>query len=350
MKLKKFFAGVLAAAMMLTVGATAVLAETPADATADDSVTITKTYKLENDNTASGEDTFTFTITGLKVENSAVKIVPQITDSTKTVTLAASKDGATQNFTVKYGDLNITRPGVYYYTITESGSYAGVTGTNSLILKVTAGYEGNSKILSYWSAVRETENSSKSAGFTNTYKAGSLSVTKNVTGSLGDHESDFYFLVSLSSDKNVTSTVSYAGGRNESGNFTFTKNGEGENATWTASKVLKLQDGETFTISNLPYGVSYNVKELSDGTNENSTVNDNAKLTVDGTEYTVSYDNAATGALNAASAATTITNSAGTATIDTGVILDNAPYIALLAIVAIGGVALMLNKRRRDEE
>jgi hypothetical protein len=350
MKLKKFFAGVLAAAMMLTVGATAALAETPAGATADDSVTITKTYKLENDNTASGEDTFTFTIAGQDVKNSAVKEVPRITNPTKTVTLAASKDGATQNFTVRYGDLNITRPGVYYYTITESGSYAGVTGTNSLILKVTAGYEGNSKTLSYWSAVRETENSNKGAGFTNTYKAGSLSVTKNVTGSLGDHESDFYFLVSLSSDKNVTSTVSYAGGRNENGNFTFTKNGEGENATWTASKVLKLHDNETFTISNLPYGVSYDVKELSDSTNVNSTVDGDAKLTVDGTEYTVSYDKVATGALNAASAATTITNSAGTATIDTGVILDNAPYIALLAIVAIGGVALVLNKRRRDEE
>lgn len=251
---------------------------------------------------------------------------------------------------MKYGDLNITRPGVYYYTITESGSYAGVTGTNSLILKVTAGYEGNSKTLSYWSAVRETENSNKGAGFTNTYKAGSLSVTKNVTGSLGDHESDFYFLVSLSSDKNVTSIVRYAGGRNENGDFTFTKNGEGENATWTASKVLKLHDNETFTISNLPYGVSYDVKELSDSTNVNSTVDGDAKLTVDGTEYTVSYDKVATGALNAASAATTITNSAGTATIDTGVILDNAPYIAMLAIVAIGGVALMLNKRRRDEE
>ena len=35
---------------------------------------------------------------------------------------------------------------------------------------------------------------------------------------------------------------------------------------------------------------------------------------------------------------------------DMGVVLDNAPYIAMLTIVAIGGVALMLNKRRRDEE
>lgn len=35
---------------------------------------------------------------------------------------------------------------------------------------------------------------------------------------------------------------------------------------------------------------------------------------------------------------------------DMGVVLDNAPYIAMLAIVVIGGVALMLNKRRRDEE
>ena len=33
MKLKKFFAGVLAAAMMLTVGATAAFATTPVDAT-----------------------------------------------------------------------------------------------------------------------------------------------------------------------------------------------------------------------------------------------------------------------------------------------------------------------------
>lgn len=48
MKLKKFFAGVLAAAMMLTVGATAAFATTPAVTYPDQSkVKIYKHYGLE---------------------------------------------------------------------------------------------------------------------------------------------------------------------------------------------------------------------------------------------------------------------------------------------------------------
>ena len=67
----------------------------------------------------------------------------------------------------------------------------------------------------------------------------------------------------------------------------------------------------------------------------------------DGNSTTSLTSNVQTMTKDAATVA--FTNTKG-ATIDTGVILDNAPYIALLAIVAIGGVALMLNKRRRDEE
>ena len=63
MKLKKFFAGVLAAAMMLTVGATAAFATTPEYTTTPDNVDlgIMKNYKVEK-GTAPKED-FTFSVT-----------------------------------------------------------------------------------------------------------------------------------------------------------------------------------------------------------------------------------------------------------------------------------------------
>lgn len=64
MKLKKFFAGVLAAAMMLTVGATAAFATEPAAITHNQALTATseiplyKTYEVKN-GTAPAE-TFSF--------------------------------------------------------------------------------------------------------------------------------------------------------------------------------------------------------------------------------------------------------------------------------------------------
>lgn len=46
---------------------------------------------------------------------------------------------------------------------------------------------------------------------------------------------------------------------------------------------------------------------------------------------------------------TTITNQRGDDTIDTGVILDNAPYILMLAVVAGGAMTLVIKKRREEE-
>ena len=46
--------------------------------------------------------------------------------------------------------------------------------------------------------------------------------------------------------------------------------------------------------------------------------------------------------------ATNITNTWGS-TIDTGVILDNAPYMLMLAVVAGGAMMLVIKKRREEE-
>ena len=107
-----------------------------------------------------------------------------------------------------------------------------------------------------------------------------------------------------------------------------------------------LKSGESISIANLPEGVEWTVNELDA---EGHPVANGATNGV----YTVSVDGA-TGSIVAAGATDTDNKASFTnnheGTPDMGVILDNAPYIALLAIVAIGGVALMLNKRRRDEE
>ena len=53
--------------------------------------------------------------------------------------------------------------------------------------------------------------------------------------------------------------------------------------------------------------------------------------------------------MNANAATVAYTNNKG-GVIDTGVILDNAPYIALLTIVAAGAVVMILKKRRNYED
>ncbi len=45
----------------------------------------------------------------------------------------------------------------------------------------------------------------------------------------------------------------------------------------------------------------------------------------------------------------TITNNKGDKNIDTGVILDNAPYMLMLAVVAGGAMTLVIKKRREEE-
>ncbi len=53
--------------------------------------------------------------------------------------------------------------------------------------------------------------------------------------------------------------------------------------------------------------------------------------------------------IDTANETVTITNNKGDDTIDTGVILDNAPYILMLAVVAGGAMTLVIKKRREEE-
>lgn len=379
MKLKKFFAGVLAAAMMLTVGATAALAAAPEYTTTPDNVDlgIMKNYKVEK-GTAPKED-FTFSVT-YKADKSKPYGTYTQPEASKSKTASfdsnmdAKADAYQASLGIKISDFELPAgPGKYCFEIKEdvpANKTPGVTydeTTRYLVITVAnnnglTGYVYYAQLYdsSYSPAasIKDKATGTKVPGdnaFTNTYTANNVVISKDIKGGLGDLAAKFNFKVKLTvaDTKNANQ---YVGAKIVHSDDTAVTVG----TVWSISAKdsedgwydVKLGRADQLELENLPEGVIVTVKET------------------DGNEYTVEQNPSDINSKNAnASYAKigTMNNSVVTATVgtangsigfintkegtpDMGVVLDNAPYIAMLAIVAIGGVALMLNKRRRDEE
>lgn len=404
MKLKKFFAGVLAAAMMLTVGATAAFAtegnNTPNDVrnSFPDMTTIdlnselelTKNYKVENGKAPFEKFEFDVTyvgavkkdtnVTGEPASNWSITKEADFTKDTAGVPtgatgLPASGTAYKENFKIKLNELNIPTggTGIYVYKITEKDngtpavSYNTDGGRLYLIVTVTHVTDGNGNIqdglYNYAVALRRGDDNITAANaakgtkvlateaFHNTYGAGnsvnSVELKKTVHGNFGDLGKDFTFNVTFNKavDKNYGNIAFEA----ENGRKVYKANDPTQTGVneleYGVEYVVTLKHGETIEFGNLPADVTYTMVE-------------NGKQDVEGTQkvdgiYTVTgektEDNKGTVTASATTAKEEIVNT-NQESPDMGVVLDNAPYIAMLAIVAIGGVVLMLNKRRRDEE
>ncbi len=393
MKLKKFFAGVLAAAMMLTVGATAAFAEGPAtDATtpaqetitgldgttkltADSSVNIYKRYEVVNG--AAPSETFEFEVrfaekfdTDKAATNAAAPVVSLNGEKKIAFTGPVTGNNNVGHFTLTPSELGLAAPagvGKYVYTITEknNGTPAVEYDTNTLYLVVSVVHRTNSTTHAiesgydyYVSLHKGSKTGEKSdAYFVNTYgKEGTLkelTLSKTVRGGFGDLGEEFTFQVVFhKNDTNYAGAVVKSTTENAS-----IVDSEGKPVTgvmaFETPYTVTLKHGNNIVFENLPAGVTYEI--LENGSEWN---------TVDGVkvakkdQYTVTLESGtltgekapeATGTISTANVFVGFINT-HEGQPDMGVVLDNAPYIAMLAIVAIGGVALMLNKRRRDEE
>lgn len=377
MKLKKFFAGVLAAAMMLTVGATAAFATTPEYTTTPDNVDlgIMKNYKVEK-GTAPKED-FTFSVTYVPDKSKPYTSTYTYTE-TKTVKFEenmTAKDVAyTRSLGIKISDFSLPEgPGKYCFEIKEtSNGTPGVTYDNrTRYLVITVANNDNLNGYVYYAQLYDSNYSPATSikgqatgtkvdganAFTNTYTANNVVISKDIKGGLGDLAAKFNFKVKLTvaDTKNANQ---YVGAKVVHSDDTAVTVGN----VWSISAKdsedgwydVKLGRNDQLELENLPEGVIVTVKETDDNEytvsqnpSDISSKNANTSYTKIGTftENTATV-NATVGAVNGSIGF--VNTKEGTP--DMGVVLDNAPYIAMLAIVAIGGVALMLNKRRRDEE
>lgn len=377
MKLKKFFAGVLAAAMMLTVVATAAFATTPEYTTTPDNVDlgIMKNYKVEK-GTAPKED-FTFSVTYVPDKSKPYTSTYTYT-GTKTVKFEENmtvKDVAyTGSLGIKISDFSLPEgPGKYCFEIKEtSNGTPGVTYDNSTrYLVITVANNDNLNGYVYYAQLYDSNYSPATSikgqatgtkvdganAFTNTYTANNVVISKDIKGGLGDLAAKFNFKVKLTvaDTKNANQ---YVGAKVVHSDDTAVTVG----TVWSISAKdsedgwydVKLGRNDQLELENLPEGVIVTVKEtdgneytVSQNPSDISSKNANTSYAKIGTftENTATV-NATVGAVNGSIGF--VNTKEGTP--DMGVVLDNAPYIAMLAIVAIGGVALMLNKRRRDEE
>lgn len=402
MKLKKFFAGVLAAAMMLTVGATAAFATTPdtisvkkdgseTDAKmfteSDDDLVLTKTLHVVK-GTAPDKMTFSFTVVK-QGETTAINGAASnaVFTATQNEPFVGSNKDYTATTTVQLATVlgnNKDKVGEYSYTITESTpAYPGVTPVDStLTMKITVVNQLDEQkqpianSYGYYVALyRDNKKVEAKDAFKNSYDSKSLTLSKTVHGALADLKKDFTFTIKFTKDT-TTATITnemYRGPQvgTLGDNVSIKLAGIGTTPL-TANTYLELDKSYTVSLrhngslelSNLPAGIKYEVFE--DGSevsgsdvvlNTTNTSGQSVKYVVtvknaDQNAVSFSNNNTVSGQINKENPAnvTTAFHNTNNAEPDMGVVLDNAPYIAMLAIVAIGGVALMLNKRRRDEE
>lgn len=392
MKLKKFFAGVLAVAMMLTVGATAAFATggnkvdasyegtageynakmfVPVDGKAE--IDLTKVLTVVS-GTAPDSMKFNFNVyEGTETTGTAL--------DTKSVEFNAgnytSNNGVyTGTFKLDVAKLTEGKSvGKYTFTIVESmdKAYQSVTaerGTVKMVISKVNAKEVDSTATAdfgYFVALYDSEGNKILAtdAFKNKYGDGNiqnLKLSKTVHGALGNLSKDFTFKIKFTKAdalQNNTDTGLYKGPQVAELSSTATiKDGTtdiAKNAYLELDKeyTVTLRHNDSLNLSNLPAGIKYEIYE-DDSQVENYAVVvtvDNVKYTVTVTDTTfdVKEPTKIKGEVGSTDVTTAFQNTNPDSP-DMGVVLDNAPYIAMLAIVAIGGVALMLNKRRRDEE
>lgn len=230
------------------------------------------------------------------------------------------------------------------------------------------------------------EGTKKVTGIQNTYSAGELTIKKQVEGNAGDKNKRFKITVNFASDKPVNSDITYEtpanatsdtnetkviGGltaktRDNSKESGWTETTTGDKKTYTASAEIFVKEGDPITFHNIPFGVTYKVVEDDYMTNDkydlpvfafdtteaegktNADVDTVDKLTnpTGGTSASAAF---AEGGVQDKLDTVIITNTKNT-TIDIGVLTSDAPYVAMLAVVAVAVVAMIRRRRSGVED
>lgn len=284
--------------------------------------TFDKVYTIVNGK--SPAETFTFNFEAISgTGNDGETITAPALDAV-TISFNALDENQTKPVSIPIDVAKFSSLGVYTYKVTEvDNNISGVTyNTNELYMVVTIlRDESNGK--HYVAAVHLTNaEGTKEADLTNSYDAGTLTVSKQITGNMADRTDTFNFTVTLTDPE---------GDKINSEILVNNKAWEYEPAA-TVTITGVLGHGEELKIENIPATVTYTVVETEanqNGYETTDTPSDAEKKISGGDEDTWVFVNDRTKG------------------VDTGVALDSAPYIVML-VVAMAGVVALVSKKRYE--
>lgn len=348
---KKLGAFVLAGTMLLSMGTTAFAAEetTTPNVNQNGQVPITKEFEMA-DGLKTPAATFKFTATSTTEGAPTATIADVSFTEGQAGTLKGEKyvlEGKTAiSFTGTW-----PHAGEYVYTVAETQeSMPNVTyDTSSYTLRVyvingTNGLEVE-KITAQKITAQGASGKTNKILFTNTYTKNdaTLTIEKNTEGDYADKTRKFDF--------EITFTKSPMSDRT-----TFTGTIGAQSAEYIAgqTKTFKLADGEQLVFHNLPVGTTYVVRELAapDGYKPSVTVVENRTTTVNRTaaQEGDALDTLKEGGKNNLVGENenkvTFTNTYKDVAV-TGIVMNNLPFILLVAVAIVAFVSLAVIKRRR---
>ena len=345
---KKLGALILAGTMLLSMGTTAFAAGEPTapDVNQDGTVPITKEFEMA-DGLRTPAATFKFTATSQTQDALPATITDVTYQAGETGTLKDGKYVISKDTAISFTG-NWKHAGEYVYTVTESkeNPISNVTYDNtSYRLRVYVINGTNGLEIEKITAEKANVKTAKIL-FTNTYAKNdaTLTIEKKTTGKYANKTKEFNF--------EITFTKSPMSDKR-----TFTGNIGSEPVECIAGtpKSFTLADGEQLVFSNLPVGTTYVVKELDalDGYTPSVTVVENRTTTVnrtaaqEGDALDTLKEGGKKNLVGEYENKVTFTNTHKGGVVPTGILMNNLPFILLVAVAIVAFVSLAVIKRRR---
>ena len=344
---KKIGALILAGTMLLSMGTTAFAAgeSTTPNVNQNGQVPITKKFEMA-DGLTTPAATFKFTATSQTPGALPATIADVSFTEGQTGTLKGEKYVLEGTTAISFQG-TWPHAGEYVYTVTESkeNPISNVTYDNtSYRLRVYVINGTNGLEIEKITAEKANVKTAKIL-FTNTYAKNNatLTIEKNTTGTYADKTRKFDFEITFTKSPMSDQTT-----------FTGTIGAQSVEYTAGQTKTFKLADGEKLVFNNLPVGTTYMVKELAatDGYTPKVTVVENKTTTV--TNKTVQEtealdtlkENGKNNLVGENENKVTFTNTYKDVAV-TGIVMNNLPFILLVAVAIVAFVSLAVIKRRR---